>query len=59
MSTQQEQMQAIAYSVQVAERRLKELQAKTTLTREEVFEKDMTEDCIRRGKAILKGVQAV
>jgi hypothetical protein len=48
------QLEAARHAVEVAERRLKELDSKPKLTRAEQFEREMTLDCIKRGKAILK-----
>lgn len=53
MSTPAEKLSAIRDAVSIAERRLKQLDEKPRLTRAETFERDMTLDCIRRGKALL------
>jgi hypothetical protein len=59
MSTTAEKLQAIKHAVSVAESRLKELNSKPDLTRAEQFEKDMTEDCIKRGKILEDDLEAL
>lgn len=54
MSTKAEQIEAIRFAVQIAEKQLKSFQNKPHLTRSEHFEKIMTEAVIKRGKEILK-----
>jgi len=50
----EEQNQAVRLSIEIAERRLKALLEKPgSLTRSELYEKEMTIDCIKRGKTIL------
>lgn len=53
MSTQREQFAAISHAIATSESRLKQLDAKASLTRAEVFERDMIIDTITRGCAIL------
>lgn len=53
MSTLNEKTQAITHALWIAERKLKELNEKPLLTRAEIYEKDMTIDCIKRAKRFL------
>jgi hypothetical protein len=54
MSTEAEKRQAIARAVTVARRRLEELNAKPHLSKAELYERDMTLNCIDMGERILK-----
>lgn len=52
-NTEQPETAAVRLAVEVAERRLKELDNKRTLTRAESYERLMTVDCIKRGRKLL------
>lgn len=57
MSTLQEKLDCIYYSVEAAKKRRAELDIKQknkTMTRAELFELDMTVKCIQDGEKILK-----
>lgn len=54
MSTPDEKLEAIRHAVAVAERRLADLNALPRAhTKAETYERDMTIECIRRGRALL------
>lgn len=53
MSTDKEKLDAIRFAVEMARRQLLQLNSKSTLTRAEQFEKDMTIECIKRGELLL------
>lgn len=53
MSTESEKRQAIEHAIEIAKRRLKDLDGKRSLTRAETFERDMTVECIKRGEKLL------
>ena len=49
-----EQREAVKHAVLAAERRLEQLDSKGKLTRSEEFEREMTVNCIERGKDLLR-----
>ena len=54
MSDQIEKLNTIRHAVEIAKRKLAELDAKEPfLTRKEIYLRDMTVDCIKRGERIL------
>ena len=57
MSTPEEKLQAIEHAVSVAKKRLEDLvrlKEKGQISKAQLYEMDMTIDCIQRGEKILK-----
>lgn len=57
MSTEKEKLEAISHAVNAAERRrqdLYRLKKQGQISRAQMFELDMIEDCIKRGNLLLK-----